>query len=257
MKKFVSDFSLIRNTKISDNYFVLELKCPHALPPINPGQFVEVLVPDSAETYLRRPFSVYDVNYETNTISLLIKILGKGTLKLSECKPGTIINMVYPLGNSFSILHGKRSLLVGGGVGIAPMLMLSRELKKNNGVVTILIGGRSSKEIIEPEKYSHCDSVEITTDDGSMGFKGLITHHPLFTTEKITEFDYIYACGPDIMMKSVASIAAKNKIEIELSLENTMACGVGACLCCVVETHEGNLTTCVDGPVFNANRLKL
>ncbi|MEI6060921.1 MAG: dihydroorotate dehydrogenase electron transfer subunit [Bacteroidota bacterium] len=256
MKKFIHDFEVTRNHHITDDYFVLFLRCPEALPPILPGQFAEVLVSNSASTYLRRPISIYDTDYTRNELSLLVKKVGDGTRAISQLKEGESLNLVYPLGNSFSLPTGERALLVGGGVGIAPMFMLAKSLKEKGYKPDVLIGGRTSNDIIEPEKHRAFADVFVTTDDGSAGEKGMVTQHSLFS-ENIQVYSAIYACGPDPMMKAVAKLAALNHIDCEISLENTMACGIGACLCCVVETVEGNKTTCVEGPVFNIQKLRL
>lgn len=256
MKKFIHDFTVTRNHTISTDYFVLYLKCPVILPAIFPGQFAEVLVSNSTTTYLRRPFSIYDTHPETNELSLLIKKVGDGTIALSKLKKDDTLNLVYPLGNTFSMPSGEKALLVGGGVGIAPMLLLAKVLKEKGFKPDVLIGGRTVNDILEPEKYTPYGEVFITTDDGSAGEKGMVTQHSVFL-EKIKEYSAIYACGPDPMMKAVARVAATNNIPCEISLENTMACGIGACLCCVVETVDGNKTTCIDGPVFDTRKLKL
>jgi dihydroorotate dehydrogenase electron transfer subunit len=256
MKKFIHDFEVTRNHHITDDYFAIYLKCPVSLTQILPGQFAEVLVSNSTTTYLRRPFSIYDVDYDKNELSLLIKKVGDGTAALSKLKEGDILNLVYPLGNSFSMPEGKNALLVGGGVGIAPMLLLAKMLKGKGYYPDVLIGGRTSNDIVEPEKYTSFGEVFITTDDGSAGEKGMVTQHSLFS-EKVKKYSAIYACGPDPMMKAVARVADTHNIPCEISLENTMACGIGACLCCVVETIDGNKTTCIEGPVFDTRKLKL
>ena len=256
MKKFIHDFEVTRNHHITDDYFALYLKCPVPLPEILPGQFVEVLVNNSATTYLRRPFSIYEADYEKNELSLLIKTVGDGTMTLSKLKEGDSLNLVYPLGNSFSLPEGKKALLIGGGVGIAPMLLLAQRLKAQGYQPDVLIGGRTTSDIVEPEKYTPFGNVYITTDDGSAGEKGMVTQHSVFSGE-VSDYSIIYACGPDPMMKAVARLAASLHIPCEISLENTMACGIGVCLCCVVETVDGNKTTCIDGPVFNTSKLKL
>ena len=255
MKKFIHDFVVTRNHHITDDYFAIYLKCPVSLPGILPGQFAEVLVSNSTTTYLRRPFSIYDADYEKNELSLLIKKVGDGTAALSKLIEGDVLNLVYPLGNSFSMPSGKKALLVGGGVGIAPMLMLAKLLHSKGYKPDVLIGGRTADDIIEPEKYEPYGKVFITTDDGSAGEKGMVTQHSLFA-EDIKTYSAIYACGPDPMMKAVGRIAATHDIPCEISLENTMACGIGACLCCVVETIEGDKTTCMEGPVFDTRMLK-
>ena len=256
MKKFIHDFEVTHNHHITDDYFAIYLKCPVSLPRILPGQFAEVLVSNSTTTYLRRPFSIYDVDYSKNELSLLIKTVGDGTYALSKLKEGDFLNLIYPLGNSFSLPEGEKALLIGGGVGIAPMLLLAKCLHEKGFKPDILIGGRTSNDIVEPEKYKTFGDVYITTDDGSAGEKGMVTQHSLFSA-KVKEYSIIYACGPDPMMKAVARVAELHDIPCEISLENTMACGIGACLCCVVETIEGNKTTCIEGPVFDTRKLKL
>jgi dihydroorotate dehydrogenase electron transfer subunit len=253
MTKYIHDFKVLQNREVSRGYNVFELQCPEELPEILPGQFVQVLVEKSPSTYLRRPISIYDADKASNTISLLVKVVGEGTATLAKLKKGEKMNLVYPLGNSFSVPEGKKALLVGGGVGIAPMLLLAKTLFEIGKEVTVLIGGRSVADIIEPELYKPFGEVGITTDDGSVGIKGLVTQHPVF--EKINDFSIVYACGPDPMMKAVARIATSHGVACEVSLENLMACGIGACLCCVAETTTGNRTTCVDGPVFNVKEL--
>jgi dihydroorotate dehydrogenase electron transfer subunit len=256
MKKFIHDFVVTRNHHITNDYFAIYLKGPVSLPQILPGQFAEVLVSNSTTTYLRRPFSIYDTDYEKNELSLLIKTVGNGTAALSKLKEGDILNLIYPLGNSFSLPEGEKALLIGGGVGIAPMLLLAKLLHGKGYKPDVLIGGRTSDDIVEPEKYKLFGEVFITTDDGSAGEKGMVIQHSLFSG-KVKEYSVIYACGPDPMMKAIARLAASHNIPCEISLENTMACGIGACLCCVVETIDGNKTTCIEGPVFDTRKLKL
>ncbi len=256
MKKFIHDFEVTRNHHITADYFVIYLKCPVQLPAILPGQFAEVLVSNSTTTYLRRPFSIYNTDSESNELSLLVKTIGDGTAALSKLQKGDILNLIYPLGNSFGLPDREKALLIGGGVGIAPMLLLAKMLHHKGFKPDILIGGRTSDDIVEPEKYAAYGDVFITTDDGSAGEKGMVTQHSLFSG-KIQEYSKIYACGPDPMMKAIAKVAASIDIPCEISLENTMACGIGACLCCVVETIDGNKTTCIDGPVFDTRKLKL
>jgi dihydroorotate dehydrogenase electron transfer subunit len=179
---------------------------------------------------------------------------GKGTEALSKLRNNDMLNLIYPLGNSFSLPLGKeKTLLVGGGCGVAPLLFLGKYLKSNGYVSDILLGFRNSERIIELDAYNAIGKVFLTTEDGSKGEKGYITNHSVLINVK---YDRIYCCGPDSMMQSVASYCKKNSISCEVSLENLMACGIGACLCCVVDTIKGNLCTCIDGPVFNINELK-
>lgn len=254
MTKRIESLKIIENKHLNKDIFVLELSGEGKLPEMKPGQFVQVKVEGSPETFLRRPVSVHDVNTEKNILKLLIQIAGKGTLKLSELSAGDSLNVIYPLGNSFSLpLRNQRILLVGGGCGIAPLLFLGKFLKSNGFVPDILLGFRNRDRIIEYDEYTSVGKVFMTTEDGSEGVKGFVTDHPVLNTSK---YDMVYCCGPEPMMKAIGKHCKKNKIACEVSLENLMGCGIGACLCCVIETVKGNKCTCTDGPVFNINELK-
>lgn len=255
MKRFVHDFKIARNRPINKDHFILDLVCEEKLPPILPGQFTEVKVNNSTSTFLRRPLSIHDVDYENNIISLLIQKKGEGTHKLAELKPDDTLNMVYPLGNSFTLVQHKKALLVGGGCGIAPLRYLAKELVKQNTQVTVLMGGKTAAHIMEAEAYQSFGELLVTTEDGSLGKKGFVIHHPIWWDKK-PDFDWIYTCGPDPMMKAIAKLAHKYQIPCEVSLEQTMACGIGACLCCVVETTQGHKCSCTEGPVFDYTELK-
>jgi 2-polyprenylphenol hydroxylase and related flavodoxin oxidoreductases len=254
MTKRIEDLKVIENKRLNKDFFIIELEGNTKIPDLKPGQFIQVRVDGSPETFLRRPISVHDVDYIKNTLKILIQIAGKGTETLSKIESGDTLNIIYPLGNSFSLpANGNKILLVGGGCGIAPLLFLGRYLKSNGFVPDILLGFRNRERIIEFEEYLQIGNVFITTEDGSMGEKGYVTTHSIFATN---EYDKIYCCGPDRMMKAIADYCKKKEIVCEVSLENLMACGIGACLCCVVDTVRGNLCTCIDGPVFNVNDLK-
>jgi dihydroorotate dehydrogenase electron transfer subunit len=186
---------------------------------------------------------------------LLIQKIGNGTAKLADLPIGSTVNLLFPLGNHFALPTDNQSdvLLVGGGVGVAPLLMLGAELKDYGYSPTFLLGARSKSDLLELELFAEYGEVYTTTEDGSLGEKGYVTNHSILKTAK---FDKIYTCGPTPMMKAIASYADKNSIECEVSLENTMACGIGACLCCVQDTKSGHKCVCTEGPVFNINDLK-
>jgi dihydroorotate dehydrogenase electron transfer subunit len=254
MSKRIDDFIIKENRQINNDYFILELSGNSYLPQLKPGQFVQVKVEGSTETFLRRPFSIHDVDYEKNIIKLLIQIAGKGTEKLSKLNKGEVLNIIYPLGNSFSLpAENSRILLIGGGCGVAPLLFLGKYLKTNGYSLDILLGFRNSNRIIEYDEYNAIGTVYLTTEDGSNGEKGFVTDHPVL---KENRYDHICCCGPTSMMKVVAAYCYANGIKCEVSLENLMACGFGVCLCCVVNTVNGNLCSCIDGPVFNIKDLK-
>ena len=220
-----------------------------------PGQFAEIRIDGSNTTFLRRPISINFVDKEANEVWFLVQLVGDGTRKLATVKEGEVVNVVLPLGNGYTLpqeLGAEKPLLVGGGVGTAPMLMLGSTLAAMGCKPTFLLGARSSKDLLQLEEFQKLGDVYTTTEDGSMGEKGYVTQHSVLSEQK---FDMIYTCGPKPMMMAVAKYAKANDIACEVSLENTMACGVGACLCCVENTDEGHLCVCKDGPVFNIKKL--
>ena len=253
MSKYVHDFKVVENRKINDDYFVLNVESPQPLPDLFPGQFVEIRVDNAPNTFLRRPISIYEVDRKKNLISLLFLIVGEGTAKLAGLTEGDKVNMIYPLGNSFTLPSEGPVLLAGGGVGVAPLLFLGKHLVEKGIKTDFLLGARSSSHLVDLDKFDSLGSVKTTTEDGSGGFKGLITRHPLFEGE--WDYKAVYTCGPVAMMKAVAGIAEKKGTLCEASLENTMACGFGACLCCTQETVRGNVCVCTEGPVFNSKDL--
>jgi dihydroorotate dehydrogenase electron transfer subunit len=254
MKKYIHDFEVQRIEHLNKDYFLLKLWSEEELPVILPAQFVELKINDSPSTFLRRPISIHDVNYEKNTITLLIRIAGAGTAKLSEIKAGMLVNMIYPLGNTFSLPTQDKVLLVGGGCGVAPMLYAAKYFMQFGFDPTLLLGYRDKESVIRRDKFEKYGNVFYTTEDGSFGEKGNVLNHSLFSPEQFN-FNKIYACGPEAMLKNLGKWAIEHNVDCEVSLENLMACGVGACLCCVQNTNEGHKCVCTEGPVFNVKDL--
>ncbi len=256
MKKQIKDYVVRSNERLSDSYSLLKLQPADGSAIIDTcaGQFVEVEVPDSKSTFLRRPISINFVDRDRNELWLLVRVAGEGTRHLVALAEGRVLSLVLPLGKGFSIPADTVSkvLLAGGGVGVAPMLYLGSELKKRGFEVAFLLGARSKGDLLELEEFEKIGCVYVSTDDGSMGEHGLITKNSALQKS----WQMLYCCGPMPMMKAMAAYAMRNNIECEVSLENRMACGVGACLCCVEDTVEGNLCVCKEGPVFNIKRLK-
>lgn len=252
MKKRIEDFTVTENIRLNDEYFELVLKADQPLPEILPGQFAEVRIDGSKTTFLRRPLSFYDVDPGKQEVRLLVQIVGDGTERLSGLASGDSLNMVYPLGRPYSLPGGDRFLLVAGGVGIAPMLLLGKWLKEKGKIPVFLFGFRSYRQFFELDRFEQLGDVYVTTEDGTLGIKGRVTDHPQM---KDAGFDGIYTCGPEPMMKAVATHADKKDVFCEASLENTMACGFGACLCCAQQTTDGIRMVCTDGPVFNTKTL--
>jgi dihydroorotate dehydrogenase electron transfer subunit len=254
MAKRIDDFKIVDNKRVADDLFILELSSDDKKAVFKPGQFVQVRVDNSPSTFLRRPISVHDVDYKRNTFKLLIQIVGSGTEVLSKLSKNDLLNLVYPLGNSFSDPNpGEKVLLVGGGVGVAPLLFLGKHLTSIGYKPEWLLGFRNRSRVIDLADFSAIGKVNLTTEDGSEGEKGYVTNHSVLVQK---HFDRVYCCGPDPMMKAVAEYCISNGVECEVSLENLMACGFGICLCCIVSTVRGNICTCTDGPVFNITDLK-
>lgn len=252
MKKFILDLRVSGVERLSEQHVLIRLTDDMPLPDMLPGQFVEVRVDGTSATFLRRPISINFVDREQNELWLMVAMVGEGTRQLGRLQVGDRLNCVLPLGNGFSPLASQHApLLVGGGVGVAPLLYLGAELKRKGVMPTFLLGGRNAENLLELDLFNKYGRVCVTTEDGSAGEKGFVTNHSVLQES----FDRIYTCGPTPMMKAVARYAHEHVIDCEASLENMMACGLGACLCCVEKTTEGNLCVCKDGPVFNINRL--
>lgn len=254
MKKHILDLTVSSVEKLNERYALIKLTHEEPLPEMLPGQFVEVRVDNSPKTMLRRPISINYVDYERNELWLLVAGIGDGTKRLIELKKGDMLNCVLPLGNGFTMpkAANERILLVGGGVGVAPLLYFGKCIKAAGAEPVFLLGARSAKDLLELEAFEAVGTVHITTEDGSAGEKGFVTNHSVLQRER---FNLISTCGPKPMMMAVAKYARQANIPCEASLENMMACGVGACLCCVEKTTEGNLCVCKEGPVFNIDRL--
>lgn len=254
MKKYILDLTVNSVEALSDKHVLIKLTDDKPLPEMLPGQFVEVRVDNTPSTFLRRPISINNVDYDHNELWLLVAAVGDGTRQLQKLQEGDRLNCVLPLGNSFTMPTDctQKVLLVGGGVGVAPLLYFGKRIKAMGGEPTFLLGARSAKDVLERELFEQVGRVLITTEDGSEGEKGFVTNHSVLAQE---HFDRISTCGPKPMMMAVARYAFKNDIECEVSLENKMACGVGACLCCVEKTVEGNKCVCKEGPVMNIKKL--
>lgn len=251
----VLDFTVRSNEALNDHNHLIKVApaSNEILPEMHPGQFVQILVDNSPHVFLRRPISINFVDKEKNEIWLLIQKVGEGTEKICSIPAGGIINLISPLGNSFTLPERNgRYLLVGGGVGTAPMLFLGKRMKEVGIEPDFLLGGRSAEDILQRADFERYGPLYCTTEDGSLGERGFVTHHSVLKEKK---YDFIYTCGPRPMMVAVAEYAHEHGVECEVSLENLMACGFGACLCCVEKTVRGNICTCTEGPVFNIKEL--
>ncbi|MBQ5562842.1 MAG: dihydroorotate dehydrogenase electron transfer subunit [Clostridia bacterium] len=250
MKFDAQDCELVFKKQLTNTIYDLRLKNKSLAEITKPGQFVQILVPSKT---LRRPISVCDV--ENDTIRLVFEIRGEGTQILSETKVGEFINIIAPLGKGFDIDPDKKTIFIGGGIGVPPMLYSAKQCGKN---ATVINGFRNQKAVILEEDFkSFAGNVIITTDDGSYGIHGFVTQ-PL--QEYIKNADMVCACGPMPMLKNISKIAKENNIPCQISLEQRMACGVGACLGCAVAVLDENGSqtykhVCKDGPVFNSEEV--
>ncbi|NLZ25410.1 MAG: dihydroorotate dehydrogenase electron transfer subunit [Clostridiales bacterium] len=202
------------------------------------GQFVEIKLDGFT---LRRPFCVAD--QDGDRISVVYKVLGAGTRAMTEIKEGEELNTLTSLGNGFNLTLCDRPLLIGGGLGIAPLLYLAKELKRQGKSIDIILGAKNKDELILIDEFSKFCNVYPATDDGSLGFKGNTVALAL-TVEG--DYDGYYACGPEIMLKNLSKLS----IDGEISMEARMGCGFGACMGCSIKTTGGYKRVCKEGPVF-------
>lgn len=253
---YMVDFSITETNYVSPDAVLLKMTptdCNVSLKEMNirPGQFAQVKTPDNA-TFLRRPISICFVDYALNQLWLLVRNAGNGSRAIMKSPVGATLNIILPLGNGFGMdICGDAPLLIGGGVGCAPLLMLGAHLKAQGITPTFLIGARNKELVLLENELSLYGPVYVSTDDGSYGDKGLVVDNHILNEN----FSSIYTCGPLPMMKAAAAIAVKKSLPCEVSLENVMGCGIGACLCCVEKTVKGNVCVCKEGPVFNINQL--
>ena len=254
MKKYLLDLRVKSAERIHERYVLIRLTDDRPLPQMLPGQFVEVRIDGSPTTFLRRPISINFVYREQNELWLLVAAIGDGTRRLAQLKPGDTLNCLLPLGRGFTMPQSasEHVLLVGGGVGVAPLLYMGAEMAARGIAPTFLLGARTASDLLMLDLFKRYGRVLVTTEDGSEGERGFVTQHSVLGQERFTR---IATCGPTPMMKAVARYARQADVSCEVSLENLMACGLGACLCCVEKTTEGNLCVCKDGPVFNIQKL--
>lgn len=269
MKKRDILFTVRSAEMLGGKYALLKMTPDGTLPDMRPGQFVEVYphaLPMGGDVsgeacgaciagvpLLRRPISINYVDKSSGTLWLLVAMIGPGTRRIGHATAGERLRCLCPLGCGFDMpAAGERVLVVGGGVGVAPLLFLCAEMCARGVTPTILLGARSAADVLEADLFGRCGTVHVTTEDGTAGERGYVTDHSVLRGAR---YDKVYACGPKAMMLSVARAARGMGAECFVSLENMMGCGVGACLCCVEKTVDGNVCVCTDGPVFNVNRL--
>jgi dihydroorotate dehydrogenase electron transfer subunit len=239
---------------------LLTLRAPRgAVDGLEPGQFFNIACRSSSslDPLLRRPYSVYRVNRVASTLTFLVRPFGRGSAWLSERTQGEKLGMLGPLGNSFTISRrAQRLLMIGGGVGVAPLVMLADEAVARGLDVVFVMGAANEAGLLAASELP--DSVEyvVATDDGSRGHRGLATE---VIPDYVSWADQIFACGPEPMYRTLRSVVDPLRINrrppVHVSVERGMACGLGACLGCVVETTRGMIASCVQGPVFDLDEV--
>ncbi|MBI4358064.1 MAG: dihydroorotate dehydrogenase electron transfer subunit [Candidatus Omnitrophica bacterium] len=254
--------TIIENKKVNAEYYKLVFASKHLSQKVKPGQFLNIQMENHEGLLLRRPFSYYRVGGKK--IEILYEILGRGTALLAEKRRGHALKALGPLGKPFTQkLNGKKRILVAGGVGVPPLIFLAETAphltspresrgREKEGLV-LLIGCKSKSEVLPRRELTKVKGeILYSTNDGSYGRKGFVTVllHELLENEHPNSL-FIQTCGPNAMMDAVMKLAEEFGVEGEASIDERMACGVGACLGCVVETREGFKTSCVEGPVFS------
>jgi dihydroorotate dehydrogenase electron transfer subunit len=258
MPRFDIPARIIEQKQLVHGIFLLTIKAPAILESANPGQFcmLEVKYNNSKDPLLRRPLSIYKT-LANGQISFLYKEVGKGTRLLSKRRPGEIIRVLGPLGKGFRLIHDRPCILVGGGLGIASLLLLAERLKQS-GKLIILLGAGNASGIPTIEDFSRLTRYfHVATEDGSLGQRGIVTDMLAQTLREITGMAQIYTCGPWPMMKAVYHLARNKNIPCQVSLEAVMACGLGLCLGCAVpkSDNRGFLHVCKEGPIFDADQV--
>ena len=252
---YIQDLFLIKeNTAIAKDIFSMVIKCPQVAAEAQPGQFVHIL---PAGATLRRPISICGIDSDEGTLRIVYAVKGEGTKKISQMREGENIDMLAPLGHGFTVNDSfKKVVLVGGGIGLPPMLPLAKAYREK---AVCISGFRSFDAVILQEDLKTLGAETILcTDDGSVGRKGLVTE-PLKELLEKGGIDAVYACGPMPMLKGVASICNEKDVFCEISLEERMGCGVGACLVCACKTKKDGQEhfshVCKNGPVFDAKEV--
>lgn len=260
---------ILANDDLGCNLWLMTLRAPDIAHGIEPGQFVHMLVPGMPDHILRRPFSVYAANEEEGTLDILYQVVGFGTDHMTALELGAECEVIGPVGYGWKPpADARRALLVGGGVGSAPLFMLAEQLVEKGTDVDVVLGAQTQGALVTRGRYERllaqaegCTSnaPRCATDDGSFGREGFCTS---LVEEALAEaadsgarYDYLAVCGPEPLMRIVADLALEAGVTCQVSLEKRMACGIGACLSCVVETVHGKRRACVNGPVFNAKEV--
>lgn len=251
---------VIAQEPIADKLYRMVIEAPVNLKEqgYSPGQFLHFRVTDSLDFVLRRPISLCLADEALNRLTVVYRAQGEGTRRIAEKRPGDAVDVLGPLGNGFSVhQEDERVLLIGGGIGVPPLLELARELTRQGKRALAILGFQQANQVILLDEFASFSEVAVATDDGSAGVKGLVTD--LFHEERLQGVTRYYACGPTPMLRAVKEAMAARGVPGYLSLEERMGCGIGLCAGCVHKiSRKGTvrqLKTCREGPVFPAEEV--
>ncbi|WP_283170404.1 dihydroorotate dehydrogenase electron transfer subunit [Curtanaerobium respiraculi] len=248
---------LLENVQVGPELYVMTLESPRIAARLQPGQFTHVRIPGMEAHLLRRPFSVYEAFPDRGTMDILYQVVGFGTEHLAQVEPGAVLDQIGPIGRPWDApAGGDRLLAVAGGAGAPAVFMQVKATLEAGGSADVVLGARTAEALVSHERYAALlgrDAV-CATDDGSFGHAGFATQ-PAADLLRRGSYTRAITCGPEPLMRKVAQAAAEAGVPCQISLERRMACGVGACLSCVVETAAGKKRACVDGPIFDAEQV--
>lgn len=252
--RLLENVEVLGNDRVAEGVGLLVLEAPRIAASVRPGQFAHLRIERGSDFILRRPFSVHRASEER--IEVLYQVLGRGTRRLAESRRGDRMDAIGPLGTGWDVPDGVgHVLLVAGGLGAAPLGMLAESLAERGVAVSVALGAPTAERLVARELFERvARRVEVATDDGSAGEAGFVT----LVSERLIAEDrpgMVCVCGPEVMARAVAAQAAAARVGCRVSLERLMACGVGACLSCVVSTRSGQKRACCDGPVFDAEEV--
>jgi dihydroorotate dehydrogenase electron transfer subunit len=255
----LTDGLIIKHRKIRDEYFEMEFIAPELALQAEPGQFLHFKIGENSDPLLRRPISIADVDHAQGTVTLLYRVVGRGTEILSHLPVEAHIDVMGPLGKGFSLDDNRKNVLaVAGGIGVAPLVYLTRVLISRGAYVQVLLGAANSHHLLGRNRLQQLGAqVNCATEDGSVGQKGRVTS---LISDALAgrKYDFYYACGPMGMLQAMQQLGETQGMEGELSLEAHMACGISACLGCAHPIKRPDLTyakVCLDGPVFSAREV--
>jgi len=251
--------SVCTNRRVQGDYYQIDFAAPGMAGTIAPGQFVHVRVPFLAHRVLRRPFSVYNADASSGLVSVIYKVVGEGTAQLAQVEGGVTASLLGPLGRGFTVPGGGVTpIIVAGGYGCAATYLLVRE---SPVPCVVLIGGKTAGDLLLVDEFRALGAtVNVATEDGSAGRRGLVTGLLEAAIEAAPRRPAVYACGPNAMLQAVSRQALQRGTDAEISLDHAMCCGVGACLACVVKVKADEppgwkyVRTCTEGPVFKASQ---